>query len=275
MRIQEAVELRNQLMTSGEFTIENAAPPGVSDPVVPVQKVLGLPIRGTYNSNQILGNDYLDATNGTAHGPLRSRTFPIPSATSVDNTAIAKQALQAAVGASTQIKSISTTLASTKVVEYNNGILVNKPFTGIAKTEQATLDPSILGVVASKGSVYTSISGSLTYASDTSSITWSWTSLVIYRADGTQTSIPDGSQAFTGLTSSTTYFFYPAYIEATGQIVWYGGAQTAVSVPNASLQTGVGVIPLSLQVVSAATTSSGSGGGSGGGAGGGGGRNFV
>src|SRR6204780_5856248 len=70
------------------------------------------------------------------------------------------------------------------------------------------IDPSKPGVLM-KGSVPPTWSGAFTYVSTTSSITWSWSSLSIFRADGTTTVIPNGSLAVTGLTAATTYNFYP------------------------------------------------------------------
>ena len=42
-----------------------------------------------------------------------------------------------------------------------------------------------------KGSVPPTWSGAFTYASTTSSLTWSWSGLTIYRADGTTTAVPE------------------------------------------------------------------------------------
>src|SRR5579863_8614858 len=70
------------------------------------------------------------------------------------------------------------------------------------------IDPTKSGVLM-KGSVPPTWSGSFTYVSTTSSLTWSWTGLVIFRADGTTTAVPNGSVVVTGLTAATTYYFYP------------------------------------------------------------------
>src|SRR5690348_1160459 len=45
------------------------------------------------------------------------------------------------------------------------------------------------------------------YTSTTTSITWSWGAFTLYFSDGSTVSVSSGSQGFTGLTASTTYFF--------------------------------------------------------------------
>lgn len=132
-------------------------------------------------------------------------------------------------------------------------------------------------VQGSIGSTPWSIVGTISYTSTTTSITWSWSGLKIYRSDGTITNISDSSQQITGLTSSTTYYFYPYWSEAAKAIQWVTGgvgtpaiAQTAASQALAQKQYLRNQIPLSQGAMSGATAASGTGGGSGGGGGGGG-----
>ena len=84
------------------------------------------------------------------------------------------------------------------------------------------IDPTKAGVLM-KGSVPPTWNGAFTYASTTMSITWSWSGLTIFRADGTTTSIPNGSLAVTGLTLGTTYYFYPYWDETALQLAWVAG----------------------------------------------------
>jgi len=135
------------------------------------------------------------------------------------------------------------------------------------------VDPSKSGVLM-KGSVPPTWSGVFTYLSTTSGITWSWSGLTIYRADGSSTAVPNGSLAVTGLTAATTYYFYPYWNESASVIGWVAGgagspanAQTAKTNSAAQQQALQGFIPLSQGAMIAATTSSGTGGGSGGGSG--------
>jgi len=135
------------------------------------------------------------------------------------------------------------------------------------------IDPTKSGVLM-RGSVPPTWSGAFTYVSTTSSLTWAWSGLAIYRADGTTTAIPSGSVAVTGLTAATTYYFYPYWDEVAGALAWVAGgagtpacAQSAKTNLAAQQQALQGRIPLSQGAIAAATTSSGTGGGSGGGSG--------
>ncbi|MGA2510118.1 MAG: hypothetical protein ABSG27_07790 [Candidatus Acidiferrales bacterium] len=135
------------------------------------------------------------------------------------------------------------------------------------------IDPTKSGVLM-KGSVPPTWSGAFTYASTTSSLTWSWSGLTIYRADGTTTAIPNGSVAISGLAAATTYYFYPYWDDAASALAWVAGgsgtpanAQSAKTNLAAQQQALQGRVPLSQGAIVAATTSSGTGGGSGGGSG--------
>jgi hypothetical protein len=138
---------------------------------------------------------------------------------------------------------------------------------------QGQVDPTKSGVLM-KGSVPPAWSGSFSYLSTTSSVTWSWTGLAIYRADGSATAVPDGSVAISGLTAGTSYYFYPYWDESSSVINWVSGgigspanAQSAKTNTAAQQQALQGRIPLSQGAMIAATTTSGTGGGSGGGSG--------
>ena len=135
------------------------------------------------------------------------------------------------------------------------------------------IDPTKAGVLM-KGSVPPTWSGAFTYVSTSSTLTWSWSALAIYRADGSTTTIPNGSLAVTGLTAGTTYYFYPYWDDSAFALGWVAGgtgspanAQTAKTNLAAQQQALQGRIPLSQGAIVAATTSSGTGGGSGGGSG--------
>jgi hypothetical protein len=135
------------------------------------------------------------------------------------------------------------------------------------------VDPSKAGV-AMKGSLPPTWSGAFTYVSTTSGLTWNWTGLTIYRADGTTTAVPNGSVTIAGLSAATTYYFYPYWDDTGSALQWISGgsgsptlaqiAKTNVAAQGQALQ---GRIPLSQGAIVAATTASGTGGGSGGGSG--------
>ena len=76
------------------------------------------------------------------------------------------------------------------------------------------VDPTKSGVLM-KGSVPPTWSGAFTYVSTTSNITWSWSGLSIYRADGTRNAIPNGSLVVSGLSTGSTYYFYPYWDDVT------------------------------------------------------------
>ena len=135
------------------------------------------------------------------------------------------------------------------------------------------IDPTKPGVLM-RGSVPPTWSGAFTYVSTTSSITWSWSGLVIYRADGTTTAVPNGSVAVGGLAAGTTYNFYPYWDDTAASLGWVAGgagapafAQAAKTNSAAQQQGLQGRVPLSQGAIVAATTTSGTGGGSGGGSG--------
>ena len=135
------------------------------------------------------------------------------------------------------------------------------------------IDPTKAGVLM-KGSVPPTWSGAFTYVSTPSTLTWSWSALTIYRADGSTTAIPNGSLAVIGLTPGTTYFFYPYWDDSALALAWVAGgagspanAQPAKTNLAAQQQALQGRIPLSQGAIVAATTTSGTGGGSGGGSG--------
>ncbi|HET7150879.1 MAG TPA: LamG domain-containing protein [Candidatus Acidoferrum sp.] len=93
------------------------------------------------------------------------------------------------------------------------------------------IDPSKSGVLM-KGSIPTTLSGNFSYTATTSSITISWTNLVLYRADGTTTSISNGSQTITGLRAGTTYYLYPCYDESLAAIKFIANADLSQPSPN-------------------------------------------
>jgi hypothetical protein len=135
------------------------------------------------------------------------------------------------------------------------------------------IDLSKAGVL-SKGSTPCTWNGGMTYASTPSSIAWAWTGMQIFRADGTTTSVPDGSMSVTGLSAATTYYFYPYWDETAEGVGWSSGgagspanAQAAKTNAAAQAQALQGRVPLSQGAMVAATTASGTGGGSGGGSG--------
>src|SRR5215831_9322015 len=138
---------------------------------------------------------------------------------------------------------------------------------------QGRIDPSKSGVLM-KGSVPPTWSGGFTYVSTPTTLSWSWSGLTIYRADGTSTPVPNGSVTLTGLSPSTTYYFYPYWDDSSSTLNWVPNgvgapalAQTAKTNTAAQQQALQGRVPMSQGAVVAATPASGTAGGSGGGSG--------
>ena len=80
--------------------------------------------------------------------------------------------------------------------QVTDGVQYARVSTGA--TTAGKIDPTKTGVLM-KGSVAPTWSGAFTYVSTTASITWSWSSLTIARADGTTTVVANGSLAVSGL----------------------------------------------------------------------------
>ncbi len=138
------------------------------------------------------------------------------------------------------------------------------------------IDPTKAGVLM-KGSVAPTWSGTFTYISTTSSITWSWSAMAIARADGTTTQVGSGNVSVTGLASGSTFYFYPYWDEGGAGLGFVSGLASSFGSPasafsaktNAAAQQQAlqGRVPLSQGAMVAATTTTGTGGGSGGGSG--------
>ena len=137
-----------------------------------------------------------------------------------------------------------------------------------------------------QGSIATISDYTLSYASTTTSITWSWTSFYVYCPDGSSVLVAasTGSDTthsgasgtlsgttpleWTGLTSNTTYNFTP-YLTLTVSSATMSILCTGTSAPTLAqeIQTanGDGNVAVSASIyVTASTTTSGGGGGTGG-----------
>jgi hypothetical protein len=144
----------------------------------------------------------------------------------------------------------------------------------------APIDPSNLGQILAKGSTPSSLSSGFTFTSTPTSVNISWTSLQIFRADGSVTSVANGNQTITGLSASSSFRMYPFFDDlassptfGTLQFVNVSGGTgspalcyAAGSNLTSQAQNLQSRIPLSSSTgITVTTPASGSSGGSGGG----------
>lgn len=203
----------------------------------------------------------------------------------LDATGTFISGLGASHGLSTSwgVDTASVTVPANAVSFYLTCANANAGGGGIAEFDSVLVDRFVdpTTTVSAKGSTPSNLSSGFTFTSTTSSIDLIWTGLTIFRADGSTTSVPNGSFNVTGLSPSTTYKFFPFFNELLGALNFVnpgsGGpagsgspamaylASSNLITQNQNLQSNV---PLSASTgFVAATTASGSGGGSGGGSG--------
>ena len=125
------------------------------------------------------------------------------------------------------------------------------------------------GELLSQGSISSAGTNTFSYTSTTTSITWTWASFTIYNPDGSSIVVAanSGGTAFTGLTSSTTYYFGFYVNIATGVCTvaisdTNGGKSDSSAQQMVQTFSGDGNTPIAWNVP-ASTPASGSGGGSG------------
>jgi hypothetical protein len=119
-----------------------------------------------------------------------------------------------------------------------------------------------------QGSVAQVSANTFSYTSTTTSITWSWTAFTVYAPDGSTVAVAAGSQTFSSLASSTTYYFgiYVTLAGATAHVVLSdvsSGVARESLAQIVQIVNGDGNVPVTANVA-ATTTASGTGGGGGG-----------
>lgn len=140
---------------------------------------------------------------------------------------------------------------------------LNAPVSQTALTT-GLLDPSQPGFLQKGSNVPTFVTVAFTFnATSTTALTISWPATALRRANrqpalniSSDTAIPAGSIALTGLTANTQYFYYPFWSEAAMVVGWAGAgngtsagspaiAQTAQSDVVLQAQAYQGYVPLS------------------------------
>jgi hypothetical protein len=291
-------------------------PPGLPSPASSQTERIVPFLRAPVPSTFQLGQDSFQAFQKNTLPGVRIAPLPASldraigasasSQSSLQTAPIAKTAASASAAAATA-SAVATSVSLTPVVWQDpiTGIFKNAPISTIGHVSppaQPTLDflndgstyarvvataltsnkidTTKVGVLAKDGCFPSFIVGTtasiFSYTSTTSSVTISWSSFTIFFADGTTRTISSGSQTITGLSASTTYYFY-AYLASGASTVSFISVSGGVGSPAilytpqsptaAQAMNGQSVTALSTAGVATITPSSGSGGGSGGGSG--------
>lgn len=201
----------------------------------------------------------------------------------------AGQSLSNAAGVSTSRQQISAVFDPPIVQIDSNGNLKAVAISPNGTTKSSpvpiSIDPTA-SLIVSRGNRISSLTTIMSYVSTPSGITFYWDGtnssqeLEIYRDDGTIEGPYSGNFAVTGLTASTTYYFYPYWDEIFQQVVFptggTGSPAVAFTTPNLlAAQQQIMREHISLfQLGASGITLPSSGTGGGGDSGGGGGRHL-
>ena len=234
---------------------QNPAPPSVGT---------GLPVRGVFPPTFTLDSDF-NTAEIFRQGLVRSGVFPFPPV----KTSTLPSLGTAKTVATPVVEPVTTVAAPTSAgsvalaqIQASGKVDSTQPYFA---ANNGGIPPQIVGTTASI----------FTYTSTTTTVTITWSAFKVLYSDNTSSTIASGSQSITGLTSNTTYYYYP-YLPQTGVVTFAavtGGAgspailYTPQSPTAAQIFNNQAVTPLASAGIQAITPSTGSGGGSGGGSG--------
>jgi hypothetical protein len=174
------------------------------------------------------------------------------SASGASSTAAAAQ-VTANAASTTAVAASSTAAAAQTTANAAQTTLATPALSAIGAS--GTVDPSKT-YFATKGSIPPSISSQFPYVSTTTTITWEWAGQVVLRADGTTISIPDGTEAITGLIANQSYSSYPYYDEVSGTLKWLtNGDATFVTFPGVQTNGSTGLVTSTSSLTQPATFS--------------------
>src|ERR1700678_830780 len=229
------------------------------------------PIAATANAaNETANSAQTTATNANANA-----TTAVTGVATVN----AKTAVGIVSGVLQQvpISTLGTSTATPNQDNLNDGSTFGRVLnTALPSNQNDSTKP---GFLAQGGSTVPQIVGTVpaifSYTSTTTTVNISWSSFTIFFANNTTGTISSGSQSITGLSASSTYYFYP-YLDPTNTVQFAavtGGLGSPAILYKPQSPTAAQVINLQQNTalsnggVPAITPTSGGGGGSGGGSG--------
>lgn len=121
-----------------------------------------------------------------------------------------------------------------------------------------------------QGSIIPTQSFLISFSCTSSSISLSWAAQTLFRSDGSTFTVSSGSQTYSSLSNSTTYYIYPYINVLTSAIGFANGSPPGTSSSSTTATQAYFDNRSALSPLVLTTASSGGGGGSGGGSGGGG-----
>jgi len=229
------------------------------------------PIAATANAaNETANSAQTTATNANANA-----TTAVTGVATVN----AKTAVGIVSGVLQQvpISTLGTSTATPNQDNLNDGSTFGRVLNTALTSNQ--IDSTKPGFLAQGGSTVPQIVGTVpaifSYTSTTTTVNISWSSFTIFFANNTTGTISSGSQSITGLSASSTYYFYP-YLDPTNTVQFAavtGGLGSPAILYKPQSPTAAQVINLQQNTalsnggIQAITPASGGGGGSGGGSG--------
>ena len=216
--------------------------------------------------------DAANTTANTAHTPVNTASAGVDTNASATTVAVVSGTLQ-----QVPISTLDNTTSTPTLDALTDGSTYNRVL-ATALTSGA-IDSTKAGFLAVGGSTVPQIVGTVpaifSYTSTTTTVSISWSSFTVFYANNTTATIGSGSQSITGLSASSTYYFYP-YLDSSNTVHFAavsGGLGSPAILYKPQSPTAAQVINLQSNTalsnggIQAITPTSGGGGGSGGGSG--------
>jgi hypothetical protein len=121
---------------------------------------------------------------------------------------------------------------STSVQQSAMEIVGTKMLQTTRRLNDGTQQHQISSDLNTQGSIPPSnITGTLAYTSTTTTIVWTWTSIILQLADLSYIGVKNGTLTVTGLVNATGYSFYPYYDSTLGILTFVADNVSAIGVP--------------------------------------------